>query len=226
MKERNGNRICQQPEWSIRLKKGLWLICLLLSIGSLWGQQTVGLFMNDSLAFNGYTLFAPNSSRTTYLIDNCGLVVNSWTSNFQPGNSCYLLPGGDLLRTARVPGQFSGGGLGGRIERFSWEGELEWSYNYLSNDYHQHHDIEPLPNGNILVISWDAYSAEEALAAGRAPELTPSGGIWSEKVVELEPIGSDDAAVVWEWRLWDHLIQDFDASKANFGEVAGLPKPA
>jgi len=55
-------------------------------------QQTVGLFLNDSLAFNGYTLLAPSSARSAYLLDNCGRIVNQWTSNNIPYFSAYLTP--------------------------------------------------------------------------------------------------------------------------------------
>src|SRR5690606_730411 len=30
--------------------------------------------------------------------------------------------------------------------------------------------------------------------------------------------------IVWEWRLWEHLIQDFDESATNFGVVADHPQ--
>jgi len=43
-------------------------------------QQTVGLFLNDEDSFEGYTLFAPMASTDTFLIDNEGRLINSWTS--------------------------------------------------------------------------------------------------------------------------------------------------
>ena len=43
-------------------------------------ERTVGLFLNDPGALDGYTLFGPLRSGTTYLIDNDGMVVHSWES--------------------------------------------------------------------------------------------------------------------------------------------------
>ncbi|MCB0638718.1 MAG: aryl-sulfate sulfotransferase [Lewinella sp.] len=196
------------------------LACGLLT--TLTAQPTIGLFQNDSLAYDGYTLFAPSASRTTYLIDNCGYLVNSWTSQYLPGNSAYLVPGGRLLRTARIASNFNGGGSGGRIELFDWEGELLWSYNYSSLAYHQHHDIAYLPNGHVLILAWRRHTEAEALQAGRNPALL-SGALWSETVVEVEMIGTDEANIIWEWDLWDHLVQDFDETKDNYGDVAASP---
>ncbi|MCB0642332.1 MAG: hypothetical protein KDC44_11865, partial [Phaeodactylibacter sp.] len=126
----------------------LKILGLLIALSTgLRGQQTVGLFLNDSLAVNGYTLFSPNFN--TYLIDNCGRVVHSWLSGYVSGSSVYLLEDGDLMRTARVQGSFNGGGVGGLLERYNWEGDLIGSYQYADAEKHQHHDIEPLPNGNF-----------------------------------------------------------------------------
>ena len=55
-----------------------------------------------------------------------------------------------------------------------------------------HHDIEPLPNGNILALAWKQKTPEEAAAVGRLPEQ----GLWSEWIVEIEPIGVDEARIV------------------------------
>lgn len=202
----------------------LILIFPIFSAFALSAQQTLGLFQNDSLAYNGYTLLAPNSSTNTYLLDNCGEVVHSWPSNYRPGNVAYLLENGLLLRTGRINSSFNAGGSGGHIELIDWDGNLVWGYNYSSSTFHQHHDVEYLPNGNILLIAWELHSRAEALAAGRNPALISNNGLWTERVVELQPVGADQANVVWEWRLWDHLIQDFDPSKDNYGVVAGHPE--
>jgi len=119
-------------------------------------QQTVGLFLNDTTSLNGYTLFAPAISKITYLIDNCGNEVHRWDqSTTNPGASVYLLENGNLLRTGRLNSNFNGGGSGGRLEIFSWEGDLIWQYDYTSNIFHHHHDLAVMPNGNILLIAWE-----------------------------------------------------------------------
>jgi len=200
----------------------LSLFVCLIGIQFLSAQQTVGLFQNSPAAYNGYTLFSNNE--TTYLIDNCGDVVHTWQSNYFPGNSLYLLENGNLLRTARIQGEFSGGGIGGRIELFSWEGNLLWTYEHASFDYHHHHDIEPLPNGNFLLVAWERMTPDEAIAAGRNTTTITDNGIWPEQIIEIEMVGTSGANWVWEWHLRDHLVQDYDATKSNFGVVADHPE--
>ena len=48
-------------------------------------NQTVGLFTYDTASYDGYTLIAPMSSTTTYLIDNYGRAVHSWESDRRRG---------------------------------------------------------------------------------------------------------------------------------------------
>ncbi len=199
------------------------LLFLFLVLSTSIVAQTVGIFLNDSEAYNGYTLIAANYEQT-YLIDNCGFVVNSWESDQTPGASTYLLENGNLLRTGRISSNFGGGGSGGRIELHSWEGDLLWRYDYSSPDFHQHHDVAILPNGNILLIAWELHSSNDAIDNGRDSLNTNNEGVWSEKIVELEPVGTDQANVIWEWRLWDHLVQDFDSEKLNFGDVSDHPE--
>lgn len=183
-------------------------------------QQTVGLFINSEDSFNGFTLFSPMRYTSTYLIDNNGYLINSWESDFTPANSFYLLENGNLLRTADPRGNpvFIGGG-GGLIEEFDWDGNKVWEYRY-SNEFHQqHHDIAPLPNGNILLLAWEYKSREETIAAGRNPDFLIDGELWPEHIVEINPTDSVGGEIVWEWHVWDHLIQDFDSTKNNFGIV-------
>ena len=195
------------------------ILCItIVFINFILGQNTVGLILNEPDSFEGYTLFAPNNSTTTYLIDNNGLLVNQWESAFSPGLTVYLLEDGHLLRAAKVESDNSTD-IGG-FQKFSWDNNLVWEFYYGF----QHHDIEPMPNGNVLMIANDIQSTENAISAGRDPELISSTNIRSLSIIEIMQVGIDSGSIVWEWHAWDHLIQDFDETKLNYGNVSLHPE--
>ncbi len=155
--------------------------------------------LNTEESFNGYTLFSPLNSTDTYLIDNCGFLINSWSSLFRPGLSVYLLEDGSLLRTCKVDPD---GPKGGRIEKYSWNGELTWEFDFCDTDVCQHHDIEFLPNGNLLILAseiFDITSTQEAGFDSSSPTI-------SEMIIEINP--NQDNEIVWEWHAFDHLVND------------------
>ena len=181
-------------------------------------STTIGLLQNDTNAFVGYTLFESERARTAYLIDNKGRYIHSWRSSYLPAHTNYLLEDGSLLHAACVGNpDFTGGGNGGRVERFDWDGNLAWAWEYSNTVHCQHHDIEPLPNGNVLLVAWELKSRDEAIAAGRNPAKLTANKLWPDHIVEVNPATD---SIVWEWHVWDHLIQDFDSTKANYGVVA------
>ncbi len=197
------------------------LVLVLPSITHSVAPQTVGLFVYDAGAYEGYTLIAPNRSTTTYLIDNYGRYIHSWPSSYTPGLVAYLLENGNLLRTAQLSG---GGGGGGRVEEIAWDGTLVWAYDYyVDGVYLQHHDVERLPNGNTLILAWEYKTDIEAIAAGRNP-ATVGLMLQTEHIIEVEPTGPTSGNIVWRWHAWDHLIQDFDPTKDNYGVVADHPE--
>jgi hypothetical protein len=152
-------------------------------------------------------------------------VVHRWKSKYPPAGSVYLLESGDLLRSARDPDfkHFRGGGIGGILERYNWDGELIWSFNYANEAHCPHHDTAPLPNGNILMIAWERKSKDEAIAQGRDPKLLRDD-LWPDHVIEVKPDGPTGGQIVWEWHMWDHLVQDFDRQKPNYGVVYEHPE--
>jgi hypothetical protein len=197
---------------------------LLCFSGNAFSQATIGLLQTTSAATESYMLLAPNPSLNTYLVDHCGREVHRWTSSFQPGNAVYLTPDGRLLRTCRVTNpNFPAGGSGGRVEILDWDSNILWEYDLSDANQQQHHDAILLPNGNVLALLWYRYSANDAIAAGRNP-ASVGNFLWSEKIIEIQPSGTNGGTVVWEWDLWDHIIQDFDSTRNNFGIVPDHPE--
>ena len=105
-----------------------------------------------------------------------------------------------------------------------WNNNIIWSLDFMSVlGFRYHHDIEPLPNGNFLVLVKDSYTDVEMFAAGKDTSY-PEDSFGLERLVEIQPVGTNSANVVWEWKLFDHLVQDFDSSKPNFGSVSNNPE--
>ena len=211
----------------VYLSKIVFPVFFLLSALVLSGQSnnTIGtISVSDNVA-DGYTLFAPGSSNITYLIDNCGNQINSWESDRTPGLSAYLLPNGNLVRTRRESQSFGfyAGGVGGGIEIFDWDGNKIWDFTLANPQNILHHDIAPMPNGNILAIAYELVTKEEVLALGRDLDKTPEGGLWIDKIIEIKPLDNNDLEIVWEWSSIDHIIQDSNASLPNFGSASGNP---
>ncbi|MEQ8549186.1 MAG: aryl-sulfate sulfotransferase [Cyclobacteriaceae bacterium] len=203
------------------MKFSFTLFCVLITF-SVLGQFGVTTQPTEE-TFDGVTLIQPNASKIAYLIDNNGDVRHQWEGNYTPGVGIYLLENGDLLRTGYTDDEYRyAGGQGGILEIVSWDGTVEWSYIISSKTEKLHHDVVSLPNGNILATVWEVKSYEEAIAMGRKPELLDTA-LWPDKIVELEPIGRQEARIVWEWKVWDHLVQDFDETKPNFGVVQENP---
>jgi hypothetical protein len=189
-------------------------------------STTTGVFFNNKESFDGYTLFTPEFSTKTYLIDNDGKIVHTWKSNHIQGLAVYLLENGNLLRSDS-PGinpAFLSAGYSGRVEMFDWNGTLIWEFEYVNNTHCLHNDIEPLPNGNILMTVWEHKTYEEAIAAGCDPSLLHPRGLRTDRIIEVEPTNKMGGNIVWEWHIWDHLIQDYDPTKDNYGVVENHPE--
>lgn len=173
----------------------------------------------------GYVMFSPANSASVYLLNRDGEVVHEWKGNYGVG-SAYLNDDGSISLLAEDQDfpVFAGGGEAGRIQKISWDSKILWDFEYANEEHHAHHDIAVMPNGNVLAIAWEAKTAEEALKAGRNPEFIPKAGLWPTRIVEIAQVDKTHGEVVWEWHIWDHLIQDFDSEKDNYGDVAAHPE--
>ena len=204
------------------------LLCLMaLPILSSHAQDDPAVTINKPGAYDGYTLYSPLDGAGSYLINNNGRVIHFWDADYR-SNISYLQNDGSLIRTTSFGNwgnhHFFGGGAGYSVQELSWDGEVTWEFVYSSEDHLMHHDIEPLPNGNVLLIAWELKTVEETIQAGRNPELIGDKGLWPLHIVEVKPKRPFGGKIVWEWHIWDHLIQDFDSEKDNYGDPQAHPE--
>ncbi|MBC8753306.1 aryl-sulfate sulfotransferase [Kordia sp. YSTF-M3] len=192
---------------------------------------TTPIELNDNIVVyeegaisDAYTLLSPLGSTDTFLINNEGFVVHKWEAETS-ALVTYLTNEGNLIRTLRQnDSEFTGGGATGAIEILNFEGDPVWFWQYNTPDYILHHDLALLPNGNILALVWEYKSVDDAIAKGRNPTLLFDNKVWPCKIIEIKPLANNQAEIVWEWSVWDHLIQEHDATKENFGVVSNHPE--
>ena len=199
--------------------KGKILLSLLINL----------LFMQE--ISEGLILFTPfnitDETVTTYLVDENFNEINSWSHLYRaiPASMGYLMPDSTLWYPSQVQQpSMQSGGVGGRIQHLDWNNNILWEHTISDYNFQHHHDIEILPNGNILAIAWERKNLEEAQLMGREIIESPLQQMWSEVVFEIEPIGVDSAHIVWEWHLWDHLVQDHDPALPGYGVISNHPE--
>lgn len=201
--------------------------------------------------YKGYTLihesgdgFLGQMSNDTYLLDENGKRIHTWKHNgYSPeGSVAYLLENGQLLRTYSKYGwvydkQFPVSETT-TIELVDWDGNVIWDYtNVVPRKHAFHHDVDYMPNGNILAIRYNAFSLEEAEAMGWNRSLGEKTAlkiknnypkqamVWMCSVLEIDPNLQDGSTeIVWEWNTWDHYVQDLNPLKSNFGDVTNKNK--
>ena len=210
------------------MKKNKYLYTVFLVILGISSSQDV---------FEGYTLFTPGDgggggSVTTYLIDNNYNNIQTWSHSNGPASMPYLISGVELgfentmlIYPYRVDNPtMESGGVGGGVQCLTWDGELVWDYVLSNSDYQHHHDVEPLPNGNVLLIAWEKKTASEGYAMGREEIDNPLNQMWSSAIFEIQPDGNGSAQVVWQWHLWDHLVQDYCHDCPNYAVISEHPE--
>ena len=212
--------------------KRLLAVCVLLAPSAAAAQlppspppaMPRGLVSRGPEVTPGYVLYTPIGSSSLYLVNNAGDVVHTW-KNPDGGMSHYLMPDGSVMRGFRDPEilHFRQGGVSGGLQQLDWDGNVVWEWRLGDEKRVLHHDIEPLPNGNVLAIAWEVKTSEEAAAAGRRADATPEIGLMSEWVMEIEPIRPRGARIVWEWRIWDHLVQHEDPKAPHYADPSSQP---
>jgi hypothetical protein len=198
--------------------KNLHLILFFfLYSGILFSQEcfmiaTETRYWDASKAYNGYTLFGTRG--TSYLVDMEGHVVHTWSLGTNP----RFTEAGTLLDA--VGGNPSNQNTWRELD---WNGNIKWSYTETRSGYHGHHDFAKIYNPKLgdstfIYIANKDLTAQQCLDAGCSPSNNYTGA-QMDAIVEVDRKGN----IIWEWCFFDHVVQDLDATKANYGVVANTP---
>ena len=174
------------------------------------GKLRAGLMRNDPGAAAGYTLFDTHAG-PVFLIDNAGHLVHRWDL---PGSAVWAAP--ELLADGHLMAKLGSKTIG----VVDADGKVVWRYTAQDG---VHHDHVVLPNGNVLLLLAGRKSREEIIAVGADPAFVDPNGLTIDYVIEVRPAPSKGGQVVWRWSPWDHLVQDFDPDKPNYGRPADHP---
>lgn len=181
-------------------------LCLIISfIPSPLTAQT-GITLNSEAAMDGYTLF--ENSIGTYLINNCGEVVNTWAIT-NTDNHTKLLPNGNMVYIQ-----------GNHVKEVDWDGNEVVSVTHSDDDVLLEYEVIVLPSGNYLCIARRDFSVEQFLDLGYNYGNNTSPSV-VDIIVELDRETGD---IVWEWNIADHVIQQRVDTLANYGILTESPE--
>ena len=168
--------------------------------------------VNRPEAMDGYALLYERYPLRVWLADRQGRPAFSWPALSQVANGAMprLRENGNLLLILRDPV---------RIAEIAPDGRFVWQYHIGG----LHQDFQELPNGNLLLLKHDYRTRAEALAAGAHPQFVPPDGLALDMALEVRPTGPESGEVVWQWRAWDWLVQDFDPAKPHYGRPEEHP---
>ena len=173
---------------------------------------------NANKVDENYILVNDAAANRVYLMDKEARLLYEWTLTNNIGNDVFLLPNGKLLASLESDNpQIKLGGKGGRLQFIDPDGTVDWDFIYSSLDGETHHDVELLPNGNIIAMVWEERSSIDALQAGFSLDTN----VVVESIIEVNPNTNE---IVWEWHSWDHLIQNQDETKNNHGVISEHPE--
>ena len=207
-------------------------------------------FILSSHVLDGYTLFTPqggnpNADAETKLVINnlnddglcendCEDIMHTWTHEHGPASMPYLIQGNEpglentiLVYPYRAPNPtMDSGGVGGGVQLVDWNSNVLWDFVLSNEQYQHHHDVEPMPNGNILMIAWERFEQDEWEQMGRINVDNPLNEMWATAILEVQPNLNDGSTeIVWEWHLWDHMVQERgEQYGATFGNVEEHPE--
>lgn len=172
---------------------------------------------NHQLLENSYVLAIENGGFNAFLMNKQGFKVKDWVFSERMGNDIEILPNGKILGTFKSASNVINiGGASGIIKILNPNGTTSWSYLCCDANKVAHHDVEMLPNGNVLFLVWEKITPTEALNYGIETSYT----LYPEALYEVSTTTNQ---VVWEWHSYNHVVQNTNAALPNYGVINQNP---
>jgi hypothetical protein len=151
-------------------------------------------------------------SSYAYLLDTTTSSTSSYYARFNIGSTSYVakFQNDTIYQTANSKDSegTKEGGEYSKVKKWACTSTttatLLWTYTPTG----AHHDICPLPNGNVLIIVNETKTSSQISAVGGSY----SGSASFPVIQEIHPTGSTTGTVVWQWKLFDHLCQTTNSS--------------
>tara|TARA_B110000438_G_scaffold234115_1_gene230422 strand:+ start:332 stop:1933 length:1602 start_codon:yes stop_codon:yes gene_type:complete len=182
-------------------------------------------FLSFGQSFNGFALYNAQGSSTTYLIDENQNIAHTWTMPTECNYTVQLKDNGNIVRgtknntqTGGTNNSLGGAADAGRVQEIDPLGNVVMDFIYSSSSVLSHHDLT-LIGDNILLTAWEVKTSLEINNAGGSV----TSDKWPTHFVEIASDGNGGGQIVWEWHIWDHMIQDVDSNLPNYGVVSENP---
>jgi len=194
-------------------------IFLAMTVGSVYAAsqlygQTELIYYDKNKTYPGYIIFAGGGEG--WIMDNEGNVCHNF-----PFYGRDLYPDGHMLNSAT-----DDQGMSGFLEQ-DWDMNI-YGRAFIPSDraYNRpHHDQERAFNSQIddytimMVCRFSDKTVADAIANGAGPQcktVRENVDPYDDGVLEFDRAGN----LIWEWRFWDHMVQDYDPTKLNYGDPA------
>ena len=188
------------------MHKVLYFLVFLLMTNISMAQSDLGVKHNTDEAFDGYVLF--ENTANTYLINNCGEVLNTWVGINQTDNHTKFTVDGTMMYIKN-----------NAVYEVDWNGNVVNLVTHGDPDLLLEYESILLPNKNYLCVARRAFTISQFMAEGYDPGFALPSQV--DVVVELDRTTGE---IVWEWNIIDHVIQQRDPNMNNYGILSENPQ--
>ena len=173
---------------------------------NLQAQSQFGVKLNTEEAYDGYILF--ENTQNTYLINNCGEILNTWDGVNQTDNHTKFTVDGTMMYIRN-----------NAVLEVDWDGTILNFVTHGDQNLLLEYESILLPNKNYLCLGRRAFTLAQFEAVGYDPGIGFPSQV--DVVVELD---RNTGQIVWEWNIIDHMIQDSNPSANNYGDISENPQ--